>query len=664
MNNNELDFFQKKTDFLLKEKAINLKSLEIAATLSNYTKSLNQLQEPSLIFKETENKIKNLIPLNSVCFLLTNEENSDFEIHYVKPGHLKKFYVTLIDELIDNRIFSLALRKTSPHFYNYGQNHKTIMIHAIATPSRIRGMFCCVMDRPKNEILDISYSLVTISLLSCANALESMELYHQINKKNILLKEKFEQLKESETKLIKQRSNLEKIVEERTKSLENFNQILQKEIIERRKAEVQLKRESNYISAILNTVDALILVINQEGAIINVNKAFEYTTGYSQHEVLNRKIWNILFAKDDELTIKNTFLSAFKEKKTNSIITNIFRKDGKKRVISWSNALLKDEEKTYSIIGTGIDITKQYEAQSSLRKTFATYINIFNNAIEGIFKTSPEGKFETVNPAMAKMLGYNTAEELIESITNIQKQLYVNPKKRKQLITLLEKYGEVKNFEFQVYRKDKRKIWVSINAKAFVGKNSKIENIEGLAQEITMKKLSEIELQKRATLDSLTQIPNRYLFQKSFEQMIAQGQRRNIGIALLFIDLDLFKNINDQFGHQIGDQLLIQVAERLKKRLRKSDLAARIGGDEFTVLLYNIDTPESAERVAEEVHSIITSPYIIENNEMTIGASIGISIYPLSGASCEELIKKADSAMYYAKQHGKNTYRIYQTDQS
>ncbi|MCP4266680.1 MAG: EAL domain-containing protein [Candidatus Brocadiaceae bacterium] len=170
------------------------------------------------------------------------------------------------------------------------------------------------------------------------------------------------------------------------------------------------------------------------------------------------------------------------------------------------------------------------------------------------------------------------------------------------------------------------------------------------------------QLEKKAFFDALTLLPNRNLFSNRLDHSIEQSRRNNEKLAIVFLDLDRFKYINDTLGHAVGDQLLQDVAKRLSDCARKSDTVARLGGDEFTLILPDISTSRGAAIVAQKILNALSKSFNLLNGEYTIGASIGISLYPLNGISSEELVKNADIAMYQAKQNGKNNYQFFTTE--
>ena len=170
------------------------------------------------------------------------------------------------------------------------------------------------------------------------------------------------------------------------------------------------------------------------------------------------------------------------------------------------------------------------------------------------------------------------------------------------------------------------------------------------------RKQAEEKLQYMATHDLLTNLPNRFLFNDRLEQAVAKAKRGDRRFAVLFLDLDGFKEVNDRFGHQKGDGVLQQVAERLKECLRESDTLARLGGDEFSLILEDVQDNRSAAAVPQKLLAALAAPFYVDENEITITASIGISLYPDDGDATELLLKQADAAMYRAKELGGNHF--------
>ena len=185
-----------------------------------------------------------------------------------------------------------------------------------------------------------------------------------------------------------------------------------------------------------------------------------------------------------------------------------------------------------------------------------------------------------------------------------------------------------------------------------------IEGIVGSILDITERKKAERSLKKLALTDSLTGLDNRYSLMKSLEHSLLRQHRENSTLAFMMLDLDGFKQVNDSYGHPTGDALLIEVGKKLKKYFRASDIIARVGGDEFSVILESISFTESLIPLANKIIAVFSEPFIIDNKKLTIGISIGIAVSSASGCSSEEIIKQADAALYQVKENGKGSYQL------
>ncbi|NDV26416.1 diguanylate cyclase domain-containing protein [Desulfovibrio sp. JC010] len=301
------------------------------------------------------------------------------------------------------------------------------------------------------------------------------------------------------------------------------------------------------------------------------------------------------------------------------------------------------------------EIAQRIKTEKALRAAEEKYRNIFERAVEGIFRSTLDGGFEEINPALARILGYETPEEAVEMVHT--DTLYKNPGDRKAFLKKLMKEKSLTDYELRFRRKDGSLIWISESCRIF--EEGGEFYIEGVVEDITHRKLCELDLQEKATLDALTGVPNRYLFFDRLGKSISNAGRYGETLALLFIDLNDFKQVNDQYGHHTGDMLLGKVAERFKARLRSSDTFARLGGDEFCVLLERPANKESIARVAEEFIDCLNDPFIFDDICCSVGASIGISLYPENGCCAEELVKKADTAMYLVKEEPDRKFCFY-----
>lgn len=297
------------------------------------------------------------------------------------------------------------------------------------------------------------------------------------------------------------------------------------------------------------------------------------------------------------------------------------------------------------------EIHRRKLAAEALGQAEEKYRTFFFKAVEGIFQMYLDGTFTDANPALARILGYASPEKLL-GVPGLFRELGLDGERRERYLNILQEEGYVSNWEFQVRRPDGEVIWLSESSRMVRNQQGPVL-VEGVIEDITQRKLSEINLHRRAHFDDLTDVPNRTLFFDRLEHFLESARRYGHRMAVIFIDLNEFKQVNDSFGHQAGDEVLRGVAERFKQRVRASDTLARLGGDEFGVLLSAVEDVRSAEKVAQDLLAALEEPFEIRGERHMVGATLGISLFPDDAAEPEELLHKADVAMYAAKRAGK-----------
>lgn len=291
------------------------------------------------------------------------------------------------------------------------------------------------------------------------------------------------------------------------------------------------------------------------------------------------------------------------------------------------------------------------ERTHALQVAEEKYRGIFENATEGIY-VSNQGRYVNANPAYARILAYESPEELIDRVAKIGAGLYAEPNRYKQLIGLVRTTGSVSNFESRVMRKDGKIIWIRENVSAIRGSGRTLW-LEGVVEEITKRKESEEKLTRQALYDSLTEVPNRALFLDRLEQAVQRSRHRGgYSFAVLFLDLDGFKQVNDSLGHAAGDDLLRQVAQRLLGCLRPQDTVGRMGGDEFTILLDGSGDTSGVSRVQERIRDVFSLPFRLAKREVSISASVGVALSKKGYDRADDILKDADRAMYRTRSVG------------
>lgn len=283
--------------------------------------------------------------------------------------------------------------------------------------------------------------------------------------------------------------------------------------------------------------------------------------------------------------------------------------------------------------------------------------NIFEYSNESIIITDAQNRILFVNPAFEIVTGYS-AEEVIGKNPRILQSGMHDKQFYKKMWNDIKQHGVWKG-EIWNKRKDGELYLEWLTISVVKDQKGNVTNYVAMFSDITEHKRNVEQLTRLALYDTLTNVPNRYLLEKRLESIIRMSKKHNQSFALLFLDLDRFKNINDTLGHRVGDMLLKETAQRLKRMLRKQDTIARFGGDEFVIILPNLKHIREAAYMAEKIVESLKRPFCFNHQEIYISTSIGISVYPYDGTDKETLIRMADRAMYQAKKNGRNQYALY-----
>ncbi len=297
---------------------------------------------------------------------------------------------------------------------------------------------------------------------------------------------------------------------------------------------------------------------------------------------------------------------------------------------------------------------QKVRAADALRQSAA----VFESTRDGVLITDLDAKIVAINRAYTEITGYSEAEVLGKNPSLLQSGVHDNNFHQ----TLWSSIKDTGHWQGEIWNRRKSgdiyAQWLTINT--VLDELGKAQNYVGVFTDISQVKQSEARLEYLAHYDPLTQLPNRLLIQSRLEQAIERAERHGYRIAVLYIDLDRFKTVNDSLGHPVGDELLIALAGRLSTRLRHDDVLARLGGDEFLLVMEIVPLPEGAATLAVSLIELLSTPFFLPSgHEVFVSISIGISLYPDDAKTVTELIQYADLAMYQAKQDGRNTYQFH-----
>lgn len=297
------------------------------------------------------------------------------------------------------------------------------------------------------------------------------------------------------------------------------------------------------------------------------------------------------------------------------------------------------------------------KALSISRRNLQLAEKIIETSLEGVMITDAKGLIQQVNPAFVQVTGY-TCEEVMGHSPSMLSSGRHDAAFYQQMWAALNQHGQWRG-EIWNRRKNGEIYPELLTITALRDEQQRIIHYAALFSDISQIKASEQHIQHLAYYDALTNLPNRRLFYDRLKLAVAHAHRQQESLAVLFVDLDRFKTINDTLGHNIGDLLLREVAERLARSLREDDTVARTGGDEFLVLLSQVRTPAEVTQVCQRMLHTLEQPMRLAEHELVINASIGVAMYPEDGNDHETLIKHADVAMYRAKSRGRNTFRLF-----
>jgi diguanylate cyclase (GGDEF)-like protein/PAS domain S-box-containing protein len=309
-------------------------------------------------------------------------------------------------------------------------------------------------------------------------------------------------------------------------------------------------------------------------------------------------------------------------------------------------------------LGSFMNITERKNMEKELRQSEEKYRTILENIQEGYFEVDLAGNFTFFNDPVCQIIGYPR-----EELMGMNDRVYTNEETAKKVYQAFNKVYKTgkptKEFDWQIIRKDgtKRYIEASVSLKKDLA--GRPIGFKGIIRDITERKEMDQQLNYMATHDALTELPNRMLFMDRLQVALAQSKRNKKKLAVMMLDLDNFKDINDTLGHMVGDKLLKEVGHRLTGILRQSDTVARLGGDEFVILLSNLEKVEYAAGVAKVILKSFQKPFLTADNKIISNASVGIAIFPNDCEDVDSLLKKSDVAMYSVKTHGRNGYKFF-----
>jgi diguanylate cyclase (GGDEF)-like protein/PAS domain S-box-containing protein len=426
-----------------------------------------------------------------------------------------------------------------------------------------------------------------------------------------------------------------------------------RDITERLATEETLRR---FRLAMDNSADMIVLIDRSTMRFIDMNNTACSMLGYTREELLQMGPQDVLPTTREELErIYDEFIA--NPTHTHGMQSSYRRKDGTTFAFESTRHVMRSGD-THIIAAISRDTTPRIEAEEALRSSEERFRSLTNLSSDIYWEQDEQFRF-------TKMSGSGSGRVNTKTFRTIGKrrweQNYINmtPEKWAEHIALLEAHKEFRDMELCRLDESGNKIWISISGEPVFDSAGAFKGYRGVGKDISERKFDEEHIHYLANHDALTALPNRAMFSDVLTMAIQNGRRYNRGFAVLFIDLDRFKNINDTLGHDAGDKLLQEMGQRLVQTVRTSDVVARLGGDEFVVLIHEVTEAKQVSAVARKVLSALVQPMTIQGQECRLTASIGICMYPSEAQDEVTLMKGADIAMYRAKEDGKNNYKFY-----
>lgn len=429
--------------------------------------------------------------------------------------------------------------------------------------------------------------------------------------------------------------------------------------------EAKLRESEQWFAATLRCVGDCVIATDPDGNIRFMNLAAERLLGWRLDDAIGRKIEEILplHAADSGSPLESP---AYRALRTDSVVgiefgSHTLARDGRIIPIDDSAAPIRgDRGETLGIVVAFRDVTERVALEQSLRHSEGRFRSAFDFAPVGMALISLSGRFLQVNAALCKLLGYSEAQLLsFDQLALTHDADVASEAERLRMLT-----GDVMvstQFEKRYRRENGSYIWCLVSVSVLANVDDSFCYLYQI-HDLTERKESELKLARLAHYDTLTGLVNRARLWEEAELLLRIATRNGGRVAVIFMDLDHFKQINDSLGHEAGDELLKEVARRLKSSIRASDCVARFGGDEFVMLLPTIASAEDVAAVTSKIKKQFERSVRLGNRDVTVGISVGVSLFPEDGEDAKTLLRCADSALYHAKSLGRNNVQFYSSE--
>jgi len=420
-----------------------------------------------------------------------------------------------------------------------------------------------------------------------------------------------------------------------------------------------LREQLGFIQQLIEAVPQPIFFKDAEGHYLGVNAAWEKFFGIPRKQFIGKSVFD-LYPDDQALATRHHARDQelFGRPGSQSYEAAIVAADGEVHHTIYNKATFnKPDGSVTGLIGTITDVSGLKEAEAALRKSEERFRDLTELSSDWYWEQDADFRFTEISSNVRKV-GLDVDENIGKARWDIE-TVRMTEEERQAQKQLMEAHQPFQNLVYQRSDANGNLHTISVSGRPIFDEEGRFTGYRGTGKDITEQKKVEDQIRHMAHHDALTGLPNRVLLHDRIGQAIAQARRDGRVAALLVIDLDRFKNVNDSLGHQVGDGLLRTVAERLVACVRGTDTVARMGGDEFVVVLAELRQAEDAGQVAQKILAALPQPVNIDGHELRVTTSIGICVHPHDGEDAETLMRNADAAMYHAKQTGRNNFQFF-----